>query len=120
LDKLSKERLINALKGLGFSKIDTLVYIFLVKNGPCIFQRIVKDLKLEDRMIDESLKELQSMGVVSYSIEKPKEFTGLPFDELIDLFVEVKKEQAKTMAKNKNKLLLNWKKIMKKNSVKLT
>ena len=118
LDILGKERLISALEGFGFSKSDTVVYIFLANNGPCTFQKIAKDLKLKDKMIDESLKEFHSMGIVSYSVDKPIEFAALRFDELIDLFVEVKKEQAKIMTENKKKLLSNWKTILKNKSAK--
>ena len=115
---MSKERLINALEGLGFSKSDTLVYVFLAKNGPCILPKIAEDLGLEESVIEGSLRELQSIGVVSHSIEKPIEFVALPFDELIDLFVEVKKEQAKTRIEKKDKLLLDWKTMLKKDSIK--
>jgi sugar-specific transcriptional regulator TrmB len=118
LDKLGKERLIEALKELGFSKRDTLVYIFLAKNGPCTFKKIAKYLKIEKGILDRSLKDLSNLGIIDFSIKDSSKFHAISFEELIDLFIEVKKEQAKTMKENKDKLLLNWRTILKKNSVK--
>jgi len=69
-------------------------------------------------VIDGRLKELQSIGVVRCSIEKPIEFIAMPFSELIDLFIELKKEQAKTMTESKQKILSTWKTMLKKNFAK--
>jgi predicted transcriptional regulator len=115
---MSEKRITDALKGLGLSSSDAQVYIFLAQDGPCTFHKITKDLKLKDSVIDVSIKELQSIGVVRRSIEKPIEFIAMPFNELIDLFIEVKKEQAKTMTESKQKILSTWKTMLKKNSAK--
>ena len=63
-----------------------------------------------------SLKDLQSISIVKASIQHPLEFIAIPFKEVIDLFIEVKKDQAKTMKKNKEELLSNWLTIIKKNT----
>lgn len=117
LDKLSEERITSALKGLGLSTIDTQVYVFLAKNGPCKIQKIVKELNLEIETLDRSLKDLNNIGVINFSIREPIKFAAIPFEELIDLFIEVKKEQAKTMKKNKEKVLSKWQNMLKKNSL---
>ena len=112
--KLSKERIIKALKGLGFSDIDIHVYIFLARTGPQKMKEIALTLNLSRSKVDRSLKELQETSIVKTSIENPLEFMAMPFEDVIDLFIEVKREQAKTIQENREDLLFIWKNIIKK------
>jgi len=115
---LSKERITKALKGLGLSNIDTQVYIFLAKEGPQKMREIALALNLHWRKINRSLKELQSISIVKASIEYPLEFVALPFEEVIDIFIEVKREQAKIMQESREELLSTWRSITEKDSAK--
>jgi len=115
---LSKERIIKALKGLGLTQVDAQIYVFLTKEGPHRMEKIALALNLPENKVDRSLKELQSISIVKASIEYPLEFVAMPFEEVIDLFIEVKKEQAKTMEKSREELLSNWKKTIKKENAK--
>jgi sugar-specific transcriptional regulator TrmB len=112
LDKLKKERIIKALKGLGLSDVDVKVYIFLASVGPQKMKEIALALNLSRSKIDKSLKDLQEISIVKASIENALEFVALPFDEVLDLFIEVRKEQAKTMQESKEELLYSWKTII--------
>ena len=111
---MSKKRIIEALKGLGFTNSDTQVYVFLEKEGPHKTREIAIALNLDERKVYTSVKELQSINIVKTSIENPLEFVAVPFEEVIDLFIEVKKEQAKTMQESKEELLSSWKTIIHK------
>ena len=115
---MSKKRIIKALKGLGLSNIDTQVYILLAKNGPHEMREIALALNLHWRKINRSLKELQSINIVITSIECPLEFVAVPFEEVIDLFIEVKREQAKTIQASKKELLSTWRSITEKDDEK--
>jgi hypothetical protein len=42
----------------------------------------------------------------------------LPFEDVIDIFIEVKKEQAKTMQDSREELLSSWKETIKKEIIK--
>ena len=46
--------------------------------------------------------------------EHPIQYFAITFEEVIDLFIEVKKEQAKTMQESREELLFNWREIIKK------
>jgi sugar-specific transcriptional regulator TrmB len=113
---LSEERVIKALKGLGLSSVDVQVYIYLARTGPQKMTEIALALDLSENKIDRSLQELQSIRIVKASIENPLEFVAVPFEEVIDLFIEVKKEQAKTLQENREELLSNWRETIKKKS----
>lgn len=114
---MSKRRIIKALEGLGLSSEDVQVYVFLANKGSHKMREISSILELENDQVHRSLKELQSIGIVKPSIEHPLEFEAMPFEEVIDLFIEVKKEQAKNISESKKKLLSNWLIIMKKDSL---
>ena len=115
---MSKERTINALKGLGLSTIDTQVYVLLAKDGPHKIKEIASALNLHERKIHRSLKDLQSISIVKASIEYPLEFMAVPFEEVINLIIEVKKEQAKTLRESKKELLSSWRSITEKKTTK--
>lgn len=116
--QMSEERIIKALKGLGLSNIDTKVYIFVAKEGPHRMEEIALALNLPEEKVDRSLKELQSISIIKDSIEYPLEFVAMPFEKVIDLFIEVKREQAKTMQESREELLSSWKKTIKKETAK--
>jgi len=113
---LSKERIINAFKGLGFSNIDTQVYVFLAKEGPHKMREITLALNLQENKVHRSLTDLQNIRIVKASIKHPLEFAAIPFNEIIDLFIKIKKEQAKTIRQSKEELMKSWKKIIKKST----
>jgi sugar-specific transcriptional regulator TrmB len=115
---MSKERITKALKGFGFSTIETRVYFFLAKQGAHTIKEIALALNLSENKIDRSLQELLGISIIKASIENPLEFVAVPFEEVIDLFIQVKKEQAKTLQKNRKELLSNWRETIKKEIVK--
>ena len=113
---LRKERIVKVLKELGLEKADAEVYVFLAKQGPRQSREVALMLNLDEEIIHKSLKDLQSIEIVKASIEHPFEYEALSFEQVIDIFIEVKKEQAKTMQENKEEILSNWKAIIKKST----
>ena len=79
-------------------------------------REITGALNLQESKVYGSLKDLQSIEIVKASIEHPLKFSAIPFEEMIDIFIEVKKEQAKTMKQSRDELLSSWKTVIKKNS----
>jgi sugar-specific transcriptional regulator TrmB len=116
LAPLSKEQIIKALRGLGLSSVDVQVYVFLASKGPHEMREITSVLNLSEDKVHGSLKELLSISIVKPSIEHPLEFNAMPFEEVIDLFIDVKKEQAKNIRESKKKLLSNWLPVIKNGS----
>ena len=108
---MSKKRIIKALKGLGLSQDDARVYVFLAKYGPHKEKEIIDILKLYERQTVHSLKNLQEIEIVIPIEGHPISYSAVPFEEVIDLSIEVKKEQAKTMQESKEELLSSWKTI---------
>jgi sugar-specific transcriptional regulator TrmB len=115
---MSEKRILMALNGLGLTKNDAVIYIFLAKQGPHKMRDIASVLKLHERKMHRSLNNLRSLCIVKASNEYPQELIAVPFKEVIDLFVEVKKEQAKAIQEAKDELLYIWQKMTKEKSEK--
>ena len=115
---MSKKRIINALKRIGLSTIDTQVYVFLAKQGPQKMSDMASILNLNKRKIHKSLKELQSINIVKPSIEHPMEYMAVSFEEVLNLIIEVKKEQAKALKASKEELLSTWRSLTEKDEEK--
>ena len=113
---MSKQRIIKALEGLGLTKIDVQIYVFLAKEGPHNLQEIACKLNLRDNKVYRSLKDLQIIEIVKTSGEHPIKYSAITFEEVIDLFIEVKKEQTKTMQESREELLSSWKIMLKTSS----
>lgn len=110
---MSRERIAEALKGLGLSNIDAQVYIFLAKQGPHRIGETATELDMHERKVRKSLRDLESTGIVKASIEYPLEFVAAPFEEVIDLLIKIRREQAKTMQESKKELLSSWRTTIK-------
>jgi sugar-specific transcriptional regulator TrmB len=113
---MSKERIINTLVGLGLSQVDAQVYVFLAEQGPHKMSEIALALNLHEKKVYTSLKDLQRKSIVEASIQYPLEFMAVPFEEVIDFFIEIKKERAKVIRESREGLLSSWRAITKKES----
>jgi sugar-specific transcriptional regulator TrmB len=111
---LSKERIIKALEGLGFTQLDAQIYIFLAKEGAHNIGEIKSALNLQESKVYRRLKELQDVEIVKTIGEHPIQYSAVTFEQVIDLFIEVKKEQTKNIKESREELLSIWKILLKK------
>ena len=113
--KLSLERVFKALTSLGLSESDARVYMFLALKGPKKPDKIVDKLKISNKQIIQSLKNLQNKGIIIAELKNQNGFSALPFEEALEALIKTKKKQTKKIQETKETLLLNLKTI-KKNS----
>jgi sugar-specific transcriptional regulator TrmB len=116
--KLSLERILKALVSLGLSQTDAQIYIYLATEGPAKARNIINGLTINKRQVYRSLKRLQNKGITIANDERPFEFSAVPFEEVLDLLMEIKKEQAQTLQESKKEFLSSWRKILEENSEK--
>jgi sugar-specific transcriptional regulator TrmB len=105
---LSLERVLKALESLGLSQSDAQVYIYLATTGPKKARELVKTLAIGKRQVYRSLKRLQDKGIAIIDNERPFELSAVPFDEVLDLLMEIKKEQAKALQASKEELVSDF------------
>jgi sugar-specific transcriptional regulator TrmB len=95
-----------ALVGLGLSRVEAEVYVFLAKKGPLTVDTLEKFLNYNKNKIISSLKTLTVKKLVS---SEPKRYVALPFEEALELLIEQEKEKAKTLQDNRDSLIDTWK-----------
>lgn len=101
---MSLDRIFKALVGLGLSHFDAEVYIHLAKSGPVTVRSIINDTALNKRRVYRTLKTLQRKGIAFRNQEYPAEFYAVSFENALNLLLEMKKEQAKSLETNKSEL----------------
>ena len=104
---MSLERLIKALIGLGLTRIDAEVYVILAKKGQQTVVDLAKAMNFGTHKISTSLTTLITKGLVNTN---HKIFSALPFEEALELLIELEKKQAQTLYQNKDELLASWNK----------
>ena len=102
---MSLERVIKALIGLGLSRVDAEVYVYLAKKGPQKPVDLATALNYNKKKIYSSLKNLRTKELVS---KDRTIFSALSFEEALDLLIKMEKERAQTMQESREELLTTW------------
>ena len=108
----TEERVFKTLTGLGFSDIEAQVYVFLSKKGLKRGRDISLALKMNKQQLYPSLKNLQSKGVVSVTLEHPAQFSAIPFEKVLDLYLKTKMEEVRRIQQSKDQILNDWQSIV--------
>lgn len=108
---MSLELIIKALIGLGLSRSDAELYVYLAKKGPQKIVDLTKALTYNKPKIYSSLRNLQTKRLVT---KDPPIFSALPFEEALNLLIKHKKNNTKTAQNNKKELLSDWQLIISK------
>jgi len=83
-------------------------------DGPQRGKNIAEALNLYKQQLYRSLKNLRDKGMVSVTLERPSNFSAVPLEKVVDLFVKAKAEQAKVLQESREELLATWKSMIKK------
>ncbi len=110
---MSLERVLKALVQLGLSDEDAEVYVYLAKEGPQKAERIAETLKIYEQQLTQSLKNLQTKGIVSTTLEHPSQFTAIPFDKALDLLTKAHWKETQNIKENKEEILSQWHAMLK-------
>ncbi len=71
-------------------------------------------VKLHRQQVYCILRRLQKAGLVNSSGNRPTVFSALTFEEVLDLFLKEKSDQAKMLSDRRDELLLGWRLMIKK------
>jgi HTH-type transcriptional regulator, sugar sensing transcriptional regulator len=113
-DRLSQEWMIRTLVNMGLTLNDTKIYIFLATEGPQTRKNIVNTLKFSIHQVSRSLKELRDLQMVISLTTRPVTFSGIPFEEVLDLFWNTKNGQLSLLRERREELLSIWHSITSK------
>ena len=108
---MSEKDILKFLQNLGFSKREVQVYMFLAKSGAQSTSFVAKRLKMERVQAYRTFKKLQEKGFIEATLERPTRFTVVPFEALLETFIEAKKSEVDNLASQKDELLTSWRTI---------
>ena len=107
-NQLSLERIIEIIEGFGLERSDAELYVYLAKKGPKSIKEIVKQMKMTDPNVYDSLKRLASHGYVSSRKEQQTLFFALEFEQIIERMISKKNKEAQLSQKAINELFDSW------------
>src|SRR5512137_2468009 len=106
---MSEKDVTRFLQILGLSKREIQVYMFLAKSGVQSTSFVAKRLKMERVQAYRTFKKLQEKGFIEATLERPTRFTVVPFESLMNSFIEMKKSEIENLNEQKEALMTSWK-----------
>jgi hypothetical protein len=91
--KLRRKQLIVTFVRLWLTEADAQVYVFLAANDPQKARDAATALEIRTPQAYRILKRLHSKGIFRTSNLHPFQFCAVPLEEVVDLFLKVKKEE---------------------------
>ncbi|TRO54737.1 hypothetical protein E2P63_00715 [Candidatus Bathyarchaeota archaeon] len=113
---MSLERIVKAIMSMNLSENDAQVYIFLALNGPHRAREISRRMDLYKGQLYRSLRNLRDKDIALATDHSPAVFSVIPFEKVLDMLVEIRKEQESAIRDAKEELLSSWQKVIKRNS----
>jgi sugar-specific transcriptional regulator TrmB/CBS domain-containing protein len=110
-NSMSEKDVTRFLQILGLSKREIQVYMFLAKSGVQSTSFVAKRLKMERVQAYRTFKKLQEKGFIEATLERPTRFTIVPFEALVDNFINTKKNEVVNLNDQKQSLLTAWQSI---------
>jgi len=108
---MSEKDVTKFLQNLCLSKREIQVYMFLAKSGVQSTSFVAKRLKMERVQAYRTFKKLQEKGFIEATLERPTRFTIVPFEALVDNFINAKKNEVVNLTDQKQNLLTAWQSI---------
>ena len=116
MEKLSLEKVLKALRKLGFENIEAQVYVYLAKKGPLEIKELENAMKLTPHQLYPALESLLSKRIVSKIPEYSFKYSAMPIEEVLDMFLKEKKHQAEALQTSREELILSWQSSYEANS----
>ena len=105
---MSNNDIIQFLRNLGLSRRETDVYLFLAKSGVSSTSFVAKRLKIERVQAYRIFKKMQEKGFIETTLEKPTRFTAVPFEELLQSYINTKKTEVQKLVDQQESLTSSW------------
>ncbi len=114
--RISHERVIKGVVNLGLSLSDAEVYIHLVQQGPKTAQTIASALKMDEQLVYRSIRSLRSREIVKATLERPAEFSAIPFDKALELLMKAHLKKSQNIEREKGEILSQWRSMIAEHS----
>ena len=105
---MSIKRLLETLHSFGLNRSDAKIYVYLAKKGPQKARDLCNELKITKQQLYPCLENLQKKGMVYATLEHPALFYALPLERVLDMFVDLKIDEAEEVQEHKAEILSSW------------
>jgi sugar-specific transcriptional regulator TrmB len=109
--RLTEEKIRAVLRDFGVTEKEAEVYLFMAKHGVLRGGEISRRSNTHKALIYRILASLQRKGLVTPTLESPARFMAVNFENVIDLNIKAKREEAALLENTKKELLEYWKNI---------
>lgn len=106
---MGTEVILKVLSDCGLTETESKVYLFLAKSGVQKVRDVSVNMKMHKAQVYRILTDLEARGMVEKTFESPMRFTALPFEELLNLCIEIKRNEANALENEKDRLVTVWK-----------
>ena len=86
--------------------------MFLARSGVQKAIDVSSSVKMHKAQVYRILKDLEKRGMVEQTFESPMRFTAVPFENLLNLLIKTKREEASSLEDEKDDLVAYWKSIV--------
>ena len=108
---MSEKDITKFLQALGLSKREAQIYMFLAKSGVQSTSFAAKRLKMERVQAYRTFKKLQEKGFIEATLERPTRFIIVPFETLLENFIESRRSEVASLTEQKESLISSWRDI---------
>ena len=110
---MSVKRVFKVLEGLGLSRLESEVYVYLAKVGPSKVKDLSDGLRITKYQVYPALRSLKNKGIVARRSESSALFSALAFEEVLTLFMKLKTEKAKAIREAREEFVRSWQTMIK-------
>lgn len=108
---MSEQGVRKTLKAIGLTEKEGEVYTLLAKGGATRGLDVSKRLRMHKAQVYTILRNLQRKGIVEATLESPMRFSAIPFGEVLDSFIQTRRDEATSVEREKGLLLNDWERI---------
>ena len=112
---MSLERVIGAFASLGLTERDAQVYVYLAKKGPCEEKDLAEAMNLTKKKLCSTLERLLAKGMIRIIPKYSIQYSAMPPEEVLDMFLEEKKKGAEALRTSREELISRWRHSFKTN-----
>jgi len=108
---MSLNRIIQVLEEIGLTQIEARIYVYLDDKEAVNEKELFKKFNLNSRTLNKYLCNLENRGLVISEIDAFKNFSAVPFEDVLNVIIEKKVKKSKEIIETKKQIISVWKSI---------
>ncbi len=84
----------------------------MVQQGPKTAKTIAAALKMDEQLVYRSIRSLKNREIVKANLERPAEFSAIPFDKALELLMKTHLRESQNIEREKGEILSQWRSMI--------